>query len=50
MASLTLNELQRDALKEVGNIGAGHAATALSQLLNTTVKLSEPCGFFCVSR
>ena len=37
-----LNELQRDALKEVGNIGAGHAATALSQLLNTTVKLSEP--------
>ena len=42
MPTLTLNELQRDALKEVGNIGAGHAATALSQLLNTTVKLSEP--------
>jgi chemotaxis protein CheC len=42
MASLTLSELQRDALKEVGNIGAGHAATALSQLLNTTVRLSEP--------
>jgi chemotaxis protein CheC len=40
--SLTLSEIQRDALKEVGNIGAGHAATALSQLLNTTVKLSEP--------
>jgi chemotaxis protein CheC len=40
--SLTLTDLQRDALKEVGNIGAGHAATALSQLLNTTVKLSEP--------
>jgi chemotaxis protein CheC len=40
--TLTLSELQRDALKEVGNIGAGHAATALSQLLNTTVKLSEP--------
>lgn len=39
---LTLSELQRDALKEVGNIGAGHAATALSQLLNATVKLSEP--------
>ncbi|HEX3464470.1 MAG TPA: chemotaxis protein CheC [Candidatus Elarobacter sp.] len=39
---LTLSELQRDALKEVGNIGAGHAATALSQLLNTTVKLAEP--------
>ncbi|MBV8298769.1 MAG: chemotaxis protein CheC [Candidatus Eremiobacteraeota bacterium] len=42
MPALTLNELQRDALKEVGNIGAGHAATALSQLLNTTVKLAEP--------
>jgi chemotaxis protein CheC len=40
--TLVLNDLQRDALKEVGNIGAGHAATALSQLLNTTVKLSEP--------
>ncbi len=40
--TLTLTELQRDALKEVGNIGAGHAATALSQLLNATVKLSEP--------
>jgi chemotaxis protein CheC len=42
MPSMVLNELQRDALKEVGNIGAGHAATALSQLLNTTVKLAEP--------
>lgn len=42
MGALVLSELQRDALKEVGNIGAGHAATALSQLLNTTVKLSEP--------
>lgn len=40
--TLTLNELQRDALKEVGNIGAGHAATALSQLLNTKIQLSEP--------
>ena len=40
--SLNLSELQKDALKEVGNIGAGHAATALSQLLNTTIKLTEP--------
>src|SRR5271154_2738868 len=40
--SLKLSDLQKDALKEVSNIGAGHAATALSQLLNTTVKLSEP--------
>lgn len=40
--SLNLNELQKDALKEVGNIGAGHAATALSQLLNAKINLSEP--------
>ena len=39
---LTLNELQKDALKEVGNIGAGHATTALSQLLNAKINLSEP--------
>ncbi|MGZ3546761.1 MAG: chemotaxis protein CheC [Vulcanimicrobiaceae bacterium] len=40
--SLQLTDLQKDALKEVGNIGAGHAATALSQLLNTKINLSEP--------
>ena len=40
--SMSLSELQKDALKEVGNIGAGHAATALSQLLNTKINLSEP--------
>ena len=40
--TLNLSDLQKDALKEVGNIGAGHAATALSQLLNTKINLSEP--------
>jgi chemotaxis protein CheC len=40
--SFKLNDLQKDALKEVGNIGAGHAATALSQLLNAKINLSEP--------
>ncbi len=39
---ITLSDLQKDALKEVGNIGAGHAATALSQLLNTKINLREP--------
>src|ERR1700752_1591591 len=39
---MQLNDLQKDALKEVGNIGAGHAATALSQLLNAKINLSEP--------
>jgi len=40
--SINLSDLQKDALKEVGNIGAGHAATALSQLLNAKINLSEP--------
>lgn len=31
-----------DALKEVGNIGAGHAATALSQLINKKVDMTVP--------
>ena len=39
---MELTELQIDALKEIANIGAGHAATALSQLLNTTIKLRAP--------
>lgn len=42
MTAATLSDLQKDALKEIGNIGAGHAATALSQLLNTKIGLVEP--------
>jgi chemotaxis protein CheC len=37
-----LKELQLDALKEVANIGAGHAATALSQLTNRPIMISVP--------
>lgn len=37
-----LNESQTDALKEISNIGMGHAATALSQLLGETVMLQVP--------
>lgn len=37
-----LEELQMDALKEVANIGAGHAATALSQLTNRRIMISVP--------
>ena len=37
-----LSALQLDALSEVGNIGAGHAATALSQLLGTAVGVTVP--------
>lgn len=31
-----------DALREVGNIGAAHAATALSQLINKPIRMSIP--------
>lgn len=37
-----LNELQLDALKEVGNIGSGNAATALSQMLNKKIDMTVP--------
>ena len=37
-----LTDYQRDALKELGNIGAGSAATALSQLLGKDVGLDIP--------
>lgn len=35
-------DIQMDVLKEVGNIGAGHAATALSKLLNRPVDMLVP--------
>lgn len=37
-----LNAKQLDALREVANIGAGHAATALSQLTARTIMVSVP--------
>ncbi|MHC6179274.1 chemotaxis protein CheC [Clostridium sp. JNZ X4-2] len=37
-----LTPIQLDALKEVGNIGTGNAATALSQLLNKKVDMTVP--------
>jgi chemotaxis protein CheC len=38
----TLKALQLDALREVANIGAGHAATALSQMIGGTIMISVP--------
>lgn len=38
----TLNDLQRDALIEVFNIGVGNAANSMSQLINEEIKLSVP--------
>ncbi len=37
-----LNELQLDALKEIGNIGAGNACTAMSVLLGCPVDMTIP--------
>ena len=38
----SLKAIQLDALREVANIGAGHAATALSQLVGQTIMISVP--------
>jgi chemotaxis protein CheC len=37
-----LGERELDALREVANIGAGHAATALSQMVDCRVMISVP--------
>lgn len=37
-----LADIQMDVLKEIGNIGAGHAATALSVLINKPVDMLVP--------
>lgn len=42
MEKITLDEIQKDALQEVANIGASHAATALSQMINKDVKIGVP--------
>lgn len=45
MAKIDLNNMEGvyfDILKEIGNIGAGNATTALAQLLNTKVDMKVP--------
>ncbi|HZJ57616.1 MAG TPA: chemotaxis protein CheC [Clostridia bacterium] len=37
-----LNDIYLDAFKEVGNIGAGNAATSLSKLLNRRINMNVP--------
>jgi chemotaxis protein CheC len=37
-----LSEFHLDALQEVGNIGAGHSAIALTQFLNRATYMSIP--------
>ena len=38
----SFSTLQLDAIKEVGNIGTGNAATALSGLLNRKIQMTVP--------
>ena len=45
MAHIELNQmnaLQFDVLKEIGNIGAGNATTALAKMLNTKIDMKVP--------
>lgn len=37
-----LSSLQLDALREIGNVGAGNAATALSQVINRKIDMTVP--------
>lgn len=39
---LLLSPMQLDALREIGNIGAGNAATALSQIISRKIDMSVP--------
>lgn len=42
MKPRNLSEIQTDTLREVGSIGAGHSATALSQLVDHRIELGVP--------
>jgi len=42
MGAETFNNVQLDVMREIGNIGAGNACTALSVLLGTTIDMSVP--------
>jgi chemotaxis protein CheC len=39
---MKLSAIQADAIQELGNIGAAHAATTLSQMLGSTIEMSVP--------
>lgn len=41
-SNLELNDLHLDVLKEIGNIGAGNAATSLSQMLAKRIEMNVP--------
>ncbi len=39
---IDLKDMEKDALKETGNVGIGNAATALSKMLNKKIDISIP--------
>lgn len=47
MAENTLNSFEFDVLREIGNIGSGHAATALAKLLNQKIDIKVPQAVLC---
>ena len=46
MGEIEFNEFQKDALREIGSICSGNAATALSQLFNKKIEMNVPEIFF----
>ena len=39
---LELSPTQMDVLREIGNVGAGNSATALSQIINRRIDMTVP--------
>lgn len=39
---MEVSAIRLEALKEIGNIGSGHAATSLSAMLQTRIEMSVP--------
>jgi chemotaxis protein CheC len=42
MEEIVISDIQKDALQEIANIGASHAATALSQMVKKEIKIFVP--------
>lgn len=42
-----MDEMQFDVLREIGNIGSGHAATALARMLNQKIDIEVPKAELC---
>lgn len=42
MSDFNLEDLHVDVLREIGNVGAGHATTSLSEFLGKSIKMTVP--------